>query len=73
MESRVIVQAQVNAPPEEKVNEAIKDLGDGWRVMSATTALAVFGIQPGTEGYLPNAIGPIHHCTYVTTVVMQKG
>ena len=62
----VIVQSGVNIPPQDEVNKEIAKLGDGWRVVSAMTALEVFGIVKET------AMPPIHHVVYVTTVVMRR-
>lgn len=67
MESMVLVVREINVSPEEKVNKDIKALGKGWRVIHAETAISVFGVVSN-----PLSSVPIHHCLYVTTVVMQK-
>ena len=66
MKSKVIVKKRNNIPPEEEVNKAIEELGEGWRVVQSQTALAVFVGAP-LEG-----VTPLTQVCYVTTVVMQK-
>ena len=66
MESKVIVRRAINIPPEDEVNEAIKELGDGWRIIQVETELAVFGVIPDST------VPPLHHCVYVITVAMQR-
>ena len=71
MESRVIVQMALNVPPQEEVNAEIQKLGDGWHIVSASTALQIFAISEDKK--IPELpMVPMHHCSYVTTVVMQK-
>ena len=74
MQSHVIVRSETNGSPEEAINGAIAKLGKGWRVVSAETDVQIFGVRPGTESEAASigARGPLHHCKYTTTVVMQK-
>lgn len=61
---QVIVEESMNSTPADSVNARLAKLGDGWKVVSASTALYPVGSH--------NTFGieqPLHVC-YVTTVVV---
>lgn len=66
--NKILIARQLNYLPTEDINQQITDLGEGWKVSSATTETTVFGIG----GHEQNELCPIHHCWYVITVVMEK-
>lgn len=76
MNTRIIIRESQNLTPEDEINEAIASLiAEGFRVVSATTALTphgawVNGVRIGSEEVAP---GSAQHIYYVTTVVLEKG
>ena len=69
MNTRMIIRKSRNETPEQEITEAIAPLiAEGFRVVSATTALAPYGVM---EGGLHNVDSALH-VYYVTTVVLEK-
>lgn len=68
---KVIIVQGMNIPPEDDVNQRLEELGSGWRVVSATTAMCPFGQmdinQPGQ-----NYRGVCRHMYYTVTVVVER-
>jgi hypothetical protein len=71
MKQKVIIVGSVNKTPEYELEQRIEELGEGWRVVSAQTALALQGTmnleQPDMLMY-----GVAKHTYYVTTVIMER-
>jgi hypothetical protein len=55
---KVIVKRGIDRPPDDHVNDAIKNLGKGWGVVSAVTTVEIYG--------------PDYKVLYVITVVVHK-
>lgn len=66
MESRVIIRHELNLPPQDEIDNAIKELGNGWRIVSANTAITVF--KGAREGFAQE----VNLSLFVTTVALQK-
>ena len=58
---KIIIEKSMNVPP--CVDEQLEQMGDGWKIISATTALAPYGNFGD---------GSALHVYYVTTVVLEK-
>jgi hypothetical protein len=59
--NRTIIASKLDSPPQQQVNEQLHDLGDSWRIVSATTICTPLPEQtPGTT-----------HCMYVTTIALE--
>lgn len=69
MQTRLIVKQRTNSPPVGEVNRAVQDLGKGWYIAHAETAMAVFGVKPSTD---PDLTTPIHNVVFAITVIAQN-
>ncbi len=65
---KIIIVKTMNQSPEEEVNRRLEELGEGWKIISATTAMALFGERQSEEFEML-----AHHLYYVTTVVVERG
>lgn len=75
MDTRIIIRASQNEPPEDVIAEAIAPLiAEGFEVTSASTAIAPHGTWDGTSMISSTVIveGSAKHVYYVTTVVLRK-
>ena len=71
--NKTIIVSGVNIPPQEKADEELQKLGDGWRIVSAITTATVFGHD--LEKRVPGQSGvnvPLHHCVYTTTIALES-
>lgn len=69
MNTRIIIRKTMNETPEEEIAEAIAPLiTEGFKVVSATTALALYGTMVPGLSQFEQAL----HVYYVTTVVLKK-
>ena len=70
MNQKVIIVRSMNLTPEDELEEKLNELGEGWRVVSATTAAALQGTMdidaPG------KFFGVARHIYFVTTAVVEK-
>ncbi|MDO8676271.1 MAG: hypothetical protein Q7K16_01320 [Candidatus Azambacteria bacterium] len=71
MEQKVIIVSSTNFTPEEELEKRLLELGDDWRVTSATTSLALHGTMDyKTEScWMP---GVARHAYYVTTAIVER-
>lgn len=68
MPQKIVIVRSMNLSPEDEVNERIEPLiAEGFRVVSASTALAPFG-----EWTRPDYGKCAQHVYYVTTVLLEK-
>lgn len=68
MIQKIIIETSRNFTPEDAVNEAIEPLfAEGYRIVSAATALAPYGEMADAQGD-----EHARHVYYVTTVVLEK-
>lgn len=68
MDQKIIIEASRNFTPEDKVGMAIEPLlTEGYRIVSAATALAPYGELISEQGDKH-----ARHVYYVTTVVLEK-
>ena len=67
MKQTIIIVKSVNLTPESEVNERIEELGDGWEIVSASTALAPHGQHP--DQFQASSAA---HVYYITTIVLKK-
>ena len=67
MQNKILIFRRQNMPADEEMNEAILDANkEGWRVISAETAVTPFGQRKDRDfEYMPL------HIFYVTTVLLQ--
>jgi len=74
MRQQIIIESGVNIPPDEQINRRLEELGDGWEIVNVQTSSEVFGIVPGTDSsqYGGSTCAPLHHCVYITTVVVKR-
>jgi len=71
MKQKVIIVSSVNLTPEDELEKRLQELGRGWRVVSATTSLALHGTMDyRTETSWMNGIA--RHAYYVTTVIVER-
>jgi len=70
--SKVIIARSLNFTPEQELEERIAPLlNDGYRVVSASTALHPVGEMDINE-HGSKFIGVARHMYYVTTVVLER-
>ncbi len=70
MNQKVIIVSSINFTPEEELERRLQELGDGWRITSATTSIALHG----TMDYKTESCwrpGAARHAYYVTTVIVE--
>ncbi len=71
MKQKVIIVRSTNLTPEDELEERLQELGDDWRVVSATTSLALQGSwNYKTETSWMDGIA--RHAYYVTTVIVER-
>lgn len=71
MDQKVIIVSSHNFTPEEELEKRLEELGEGWRVVSATTSLATHGTMDyRTESARMDGIA--RHTYYVTTVIVER-
>ncbi|MBI2409859.1 hypothetical protein HYV30_02330 [Candidatus Kaiserbacteria bacterium] len=71
MEQKVIIVGSRNDSPEEELEKRLRELGSSWRIVSATTSLALHGTWDyRTERSMMQGIA--RHVYYVTTVIVEK-
>ncbi len=71
MDQKVIIVSSINFTPEEELAKRLEELGEGWRVVSATTSIAL----QGTWNYRTESSwmdGIARHAYYVTTAIVEK-
>ncbi|KKW21296.1 MAG: hypothetical protein UY71_C0001G0012 [Parcubacteria group bacterium GW2011_GWB1_52_7] len=71
MKQKVIIVRSLNFTPEDELENRLQELGKGWRVVSASTSLALHGTMDyRTETSWMNGIA--RHAYYVTTVIVER-
>jgi len=71
MNQKVIIVSSLNFTPEEELEKRLEELGDSWRITSATTSLALQGtMDHRTETSWMDGIA--RHAYYVTTVIVEQ-
>lgn len=71
MEQRIIIVCSLNLTPEDELEKRFQELGEGWRVVSATTSLALQGsMNYRTETSWMDGIA--RHVYYVTTAIVER-
>ena len=71
MKQKVIIVSSLNFTPEDELENRLQELGKGWRVVSASTSLALHGTMDyRTETSWMNGIA--RHAYYVTTVIVER-
>lgn len=70
---KVLVVSSMNYTPEDEIAERLSELGPEWRVISASTSLALQG-SVNTDGFSPQGInfGLAQHVYFVTTLIVEK-
>ena len=72
---RIIIESSVNIPPEQKIQDRIDKLGEGWTVKCATTAMlpssSTWSSNDECEGRVIYE-GLPKHIFYTTTVILEK-
>ena len=66
--TKVIIVRALNNTPQDEVDKALEEIGDGWDVASAITTSEVFAIDLNS-GQSP----PFHHIWFTTTIVLKRG
>lgn len=71
MKQKIIIEKTVNQTPEEALADRLEPLfGEGYRIVTATTSLALLGEMDVIEGGM--MFGVARHVYYVTTIVLEK-
>jgi len=71
MKQKVIIVRSLNFTPEDELENRLQELGEGWRVVSASTSLALHGtMDHRTETSWMYRIA--RHAYYVTTVIVER-
>lgn len=66
---KIIICKSMNVTPEDQVNESVNELGQGWRVVSASTVIIPWGRREDVASNFP--IRP-EHVFYATTIVCES-
>ena len=69
---KVIITSSMNNTPEDEINKRVAKLGKGWRITSATTAIALQGTLDIDNPVYGKFYGVAKHAYYVTTIVVEK-
>lgn len=68
---KVLVVSSRNVSPEEEIAQRLEELGDGWRVISATTTMVPFG-KMALDTPWEKAFSVAEHIYYATTLILEK-